>query len=327
MNPILNFRVTQISLNLVNSAATAKVNPVFARHETFHPRFGWLKKGFALAKKDSDIFLREDAPVRLGVGKNMVHSIRYWCHAFKVLEDAPESTKSSRSGIPTDFGKKLLDDDGWDPFLENPASLWLLHWNLIKPTCDAAAWYFIFNVFRQVEFSVDDLLVGLRDYRDSLGSRIVDASLKKDLTCILRMYVEQAANMGPIEDSIDCPFTELGIIHTDGDSKSYTFRIGAKSNLPAEVVVAACLEYVSWVSQGAKTIAISRLLYDVGSPGMAFKLSESAICDAIEQVARSWNSIALSDSAGLIQFSLSEQPEKLANEILDKYYTTHRRWG
>jgi hypothetical protein len=35
---------------------------------------------------------------------------------------------------------------------------------------------------------------------------------------------------------------------------------------------------------GEKMIAISRLLYDVGSPGMAFKLSESAICDAIEQL-------------------------------------------
>lgn len=28
----------------------------FARHETFHPRFGWLKKGFDLASIDSEIF-------------------------------------------------------------------------------------------------------------------------------------------------------------------------------------------------------------------------------------------------------------------------------
>lgn len=102
------------------------VNPVFARHETFHPRFGWLKKGFDWAQRDSGIFLRDDAPVRLGVGKNMVRSIRYWCSAFKVLED----------DIPSEFGKKLLAEDGWDEFLEDPASLWLLHWNLLKPTCD-----------------------------------------------------------------------------------------------------------------------------------------------------------------------------------------------
>ena len=66
-----------------------KVKPVFARHETFHPRWGWLKKGFDAASANFDaasanksIFLQEDAPVRLGVGKNMVSSMRYWCFCF-----------------------------------------------------------------------------------------------------------------------------------------------------------------------------------------------------------------------------------------------------
>lgn len=40
---------------------------VFSRHETFHPRFGWLKQGFDRASDDPRIFLEEDAPVRLGV--------------------------------------------------------------------------------------------------------------------------------------------------------------------------------------------------------------------------------------------------------------------
>ncbi|MDF2212363.1 DUF4007 family protein [Arthrospira platensis NCB002] len=71
-----------IQSRLLNSYSP---NPVFARHETFHPRFGWLKKGFELANKDAGIFWAEDAPVRLGVGKNMVRSLRYWCQAFKIL--------------------------------------------------------------------------------------------------------------------------------------------------------------------------------------------------------------------------------------------------
>lgn len=97
-----------------------KTSGVFARHETFHPRFGWLKKGYDLALADPGIFLRDDAPVLLGVGKNMVRSIRYWCSAFKVL------TEEDGQIQPTRLGQQLLDDDGWDPFLENPASLWLL---------------------------------------------------------------------------------------------------------------------------------------------------------------------------------------------------------
>jgi len=60
--------------------------PFFCPSRNFSSRFGWLKKVLT-AVHDSGIFLREDAPVRLGVGKNMARSIRYWCNAFKVLAE------------------------------------------------------------------------------------------------------------------------------------------------------------------------------------------------------------------------------------------------
>ena len=52
--------------------------PVFARHETFHPRYGWFRKAYVAATRDPHVFTSEDAPVRLGVGKNMVRAIRFW---------------------------------------------------------------------------------------------------------------------------------------------------------------------------------------------------------------------------------------------------------
>lgn len=302
----------QISLTLNGDVKkVVNVNPVFARHETFHPRYSWLKKGFDVASKDSGVFLREDAPVQLGVGKNMVSAIRYWCNAFKVLEN----------DSPSEFGERLLKDCGWDPFLEDPATLWLLHWNLLKPSCNAAAWYFAFNIFRQNEFTQEELSNALCDYRDSIAPRIVESSLKKDISCILRMYVTQGASKtGISEDSLDCPFAGLGIIHTAGDSRHYTFRFGHKSNLPPEIVVAACLEYADLIGREQRTISVSRLVYDIGSPGMVFKLTESAVCDAVEKVAKNFNQVILSDAAGLIQFSYTEEPSVLALDILYKYY-------
>src|SRR5262249_24097803 len=109
----------------------------FARHETFHPRFGWIKKGFAAVAEDGDIFLRDDAHIRLGVGKNMAASIRYWCSAFKVTESLLTNEGRSRSSRPSQFGELLLSGNGWDEFLEDAASLWLLHWNLLKSPCEA----------------------------------------------------------------------------------------------------------------------------------------------------------------------------------------------
>ena len=82
--------------------------PSFARHETFHPRHGWVKKGFDEACKDPNVFLRDDAPVVLGVGKNMVRSIRYWCSAFKVLERLPASSRGAGGFGPSRLGPRLL---------------------------------------------------------------------------------------------------------------------------------------------------------------------------------------------------------------------------
>jgi hypothetical protein len=302
--------VVQTSLDL---KIQSDVAPIFARHETFHPRFGWLKKGFDAVTGDPQIFLAEDAHIQLGVGKNMAKSIRYWCTAFKLVRD-------ERTCTPSEFGKMLLGDRGYDPFLEDPASLWLLHWYLLKPPSMATAWHFAFNLFRQVEFTQEDLFLALSDYRDSFSSRIAESSLKKDLTCILRMYVRQGAEIGLNEDNLDCPFTELGLIHRAGDSKHFMFRMGQKPNLPPEIVVSACLGFADSVGRGQRTISISRLLFETGSPGMVFKLSESALCDAIERVARWYDAIALSDSAGLIQMSFTQEPDLLVDLLLSNYY-------
>ena len=194
-------------------------SPVFARHETFHPRFGWLKKGFDKAIENPDVFLSEAAPSILGVGKNMVRAIKYWCITFKVLEEKQEQGQGRRI-VPTTFGLNLLGNRGWDPYLEDPASLWLLHWHLLKPPCHATAWYYVFNVFNKNTFGAEEIRDGLVEFKDSsfLNNRILESSVMKDVACILRMYTDNYANKGVEEDSIDSPFTELGLIHNYGDS-------------------------------------------------------------------------------------------------------------
>src|SRR5215210_4578418 len=96
----------------------AAVQYSFSGHETFPFRYPWLKKGFDAAREDGGVFLRDDATTTLGVGKNMVRSIRHWCLAAGVLEEGGEG------GLrPTELGTLLLADDGLDPYLEDPATL------------------------------------------------------------------------------------------------------------------------------------------------------------------------------------------------------------
>lgn len=297
------------------------VSPVFARHETFHPRFGWLKKGFDKAIETPDVFLSEAAPSILGVGKNMVKAIKYWCITFKVLEEIKEQGQGSRI-VPTSFGQNLLSNKGWDPYLEDPASLWLLHWQLLKHPCQATAWYYVFNVFNKNTFGAEEIRDGLVEFKDSsfLNNRILESSVMKDIACILRMYTDHYGNKGIEEDSIDSPFTELGLIHNYGDSRHYVFNTGSKQNLPPSIIVSACLDYVGTIQESAKTISISRLAYEAGGPGLCFRLSESALADAIESIARHSDEIFIADTAGLIQMSFEGEPKILSRKLLDGYY-------
>merc|ERR1712065_3825 len=111
----------------------------FSGHDSFQCRQLWLKKGYDYVVENKS-FNDEDAVVQLGVGKNMGCSIRFWLKAFNIVDN---------NDSPTDFGNKLFDDNiGYDPFLEDEASLWLLHYNLVK-TQFASIYSIVFNEFRK----------------------------------------------------------------------------------------------------------------------------------------------------------------------------------
>ena len=61
----------------------------FSGHETFSFRYSWLKKAVDATDADPHAFEAADAIVKLGVGKNMVSSIRHWGLVTGMLENAP----------------------------------------------------------------------------------------------------------------------------------------------------------------------------------------------------------------------------------------------
>src|SRR3954464_9810745 len=130
----------------------------FPGHETFSFRYPWLKKGFDAVRAAGSVFQDEDAITILGVGKNMVRSIRHWCLAADLIEeDRQEGEKRSSVLRPTEFGTWVFDEHGLDPYLEDPATLWLLHWQIASNTRRATTWYWTFSHFNEPEFTVDQL--------------------------------------------------------------------------------------------------------------------------------------------------------------------------
>src|SRR5690348_17606538 len=96
---------------------------LFAAHESFHIRQGWLRKGLLGIEEHPDLFTREDATDLLGVGRNMVSAIRYWLLASGLATTKTETADGKRTSFfnQTDFARLVLKHD---PFIEDEGTLW-----------------------------------------------------------------------------------------------------------------------------------------------------------------------------------------------------------
>ena len=99
---------------------------VFSGHESFACRYGWLVKLYHALDENPELFASDDeAILTLGLGKNMVKSIRFWGNAFGLAR------QERRQTFNTGFAKKLLHPArGLDPYIEDAGSLWRLHWHI-----------------------------------------------------------------------------------------------------------------------------------------------------------------------------------------------------
>ena len=139
-------------------------SPKFAGHETFSLRYGWPKKAVDATAADPLVFTRDEAVITLGVGKNMVRSIRHWGLMTGILaEDAQQPNNRGRHIRPSALGALLFEDAGLDPYLEEPGTLWLLHWNLASRPDGPTTWYWAFNRLNEPEFTKERVIPGLRD--------------------------------------------------------------------------------------------------------------------------------------------------------------------
>lgn len=296
------------------------LEPTFARHETFHPRYGWLRKAVVESDADSEVFHAEDAPTRLGVGKNMVRAIRYWGRAFKVLrETKPEGTRLFVSA-PTDLGSAIFGEEGADPYMEDPGTPWLLHWLLLRPPCAALVWSLAFNKFAAVEFTEDDLVSFVADIADRSWDGVAPASIHKDVACLLRMYARRPKARESIEDQLDCPFRDLGLIEPTADGAAYRFTIGRKSTLPDEVAIFAALDFLAFSGATGSTASVARLASAAGGPGRAFKLSETALSEILDRYAQQPGAgVRVEAPAGVTQMVVDGPPGDVAVRILSQY--------
>ena len=311
------------------------LNGSFSGHGTFAFRYTWLKKGVDAFVRDPDVFRRDDAIVTLGVGKNMVGSIRHWELATQVLEEGePEQTASGGAGRirplrVSAFGRNLFGGENgqnktaWDEYLEDDASLWLLHWYLATNTTRATTWYWAFNLLKEPDFSREALLTALEKEVARRPWKVSPASLKADVSCFLRTYVPGKRGVtATLEDSLDCPLTGLQILTPIGSETSrprYRFNNKPKPTLPPAVWIYALLDFWKRRFPHQETLSLREIVHGEASPGRVFRLDEDAslaYLDALGELTA--NAFVWSDTALVRQVSRRASMEK--NVLLDTYY-------
>jgi hypothetical protein len=288
----------------------------FGRHETFPLRYGWLTKGFREWYDNPEIFESEDATVRLGVGKNMVSAIRYWLIATRMV--------ASRGRVlePTSLGKALLAEDGWDPYLEDETTLWLIHWLLASNPAEATTVFWFFNRFHKPEFTMAEVLSGLQDFvREHVTVRTAATTLKHDVNVLLRMYEQSAPSRHiPLEEMLDSPLSTLGLIRPVGGSREHASIPDTRWSLPAAAIGFAVAELFS--AKNLPSLPIERLLHGdgrVAAPGSVFRLTGEGLVSKLEQLVQ-WlpEHFELRDTAGIHQLYRLRPIEPLT--LLARHY-------
>jgi len=305
--------------------------PQFSGHETFPLRYGWLKKVFDAIEATADeannkaVFLSEQAIARFGVGKNMVSSMRYWALAARMLVD--ESKGNFRGPFrSTAIAQQMLAENGWDPFLEEPASLWWLHWQFASNPAPTTTIYYVFNHCQLATFYREQLLSEIERYcvTKGLTKEVARFTLKRDVDCFLRTYAARPGESH--EDTLESLMCELGLVQPIGRRDGFVVARGRKPTLPTAVFRYALVDFAQRRG-GSRVLSVDTLMHEPGSPGRVFVLDEDAILEHLAAItADSDGTIRWSETAGLRQVSFHGDPKDLSLvNILGGAYAHRRR--
>ena len=213
---------------------------VYSGHESFSCKTLWLKKGYDFIKNNNN-FNSPDAVVQLGVGKNMVASIRYWMKAFGLTQNE----------MLTHIANYLFDtDEGKDPFVEDLGTLWLLHFLLVS-TGEATLYNLLFTRFQRERKTFDrqQLLnfvkrVMIEDGKLTLFN---ENTVKKDIGTLLLNYI--IPQKPKALDDYSSLLIDLEILRTDTDNKNYLFNIEGRIPEASAKLCNSFLNEVLWLSK------------------------------------------------------------------------------
>lgn len=302
-----------------------QMNFKFSGHESFPCRYTWLPKVYRLLKEDSRAFSDEEtAMVSLGVGKNMVRSIRFWAQVTDVAKPAPEGGYDV-----TEFADTIFGDDGHDPFLEDIRTLWLLHWKMATQVAEPLfAWDYLLNRWQHPEVTRFEVIAAFKREAAKMERQLSQVTLEQHFDTFLHTYVPTRSRKGTIlEDNLDCPLVELELIQRVGERKMdkggrheviYAFRRESKPEISPALFLYCLDDFWKQRRPSELTLSFRDVAVGHGSPGQVFKLPERDLKERLDSVKI--------DSSGVFDYQESASLQQVLRigdsngELLDNVY-------
>jgi hypothetical protein len=300
----------------------------FSGHETFVCRYSWLPKVIREVAKTPGLFNHDDdAMVALGVGKNMVRSIRFWAESAQIIEPGSKTNGYKIS----EFGQQLLGHEGYDSFLEDPRTLWLLHWKLAtNPTQPLYFWYQLLNYWHRADFSAAEILPFFAKNAPASSNLRSENTLEQGYRVFVNTYVPTRGKKGHIaEDNLDSPFVELDLVRRIGDRRSsadetreaiYGFNLDDKSAVTPELFAYCLDEYWQHEFSAENTIPFRAITAGAGSPGQIFKLPEMAVRRHLELLKTVTSGAYSFEESATLQQAVRKKRIS-AESLLERIYT------
>ena len=293
------------------------VRPRFSGHETFACRFTWLPKAVRLIEEDATLLSSDiDAIISLGLGKNMVQSLRFWLDAFDI------AAGGDRGWELKPFGAAILGAKGADRFIERTETQWLLHWAVASRTqAPLYAWRHAFFRRMRTDFTRSELLAEMRRESEREGYQHSDVTLAQHIDALLHSYVPTHALSAP-EDVLDGPLIDLKLIRAEGrrsEGGSRSEPVYTLARIPIAKLGSKLVNYAIesfWFERrpGERVVSFRDLAYGEGSPGATLRIAEDELRDHLEQSSNIY-SFRASGDAGQVTRSTKPDPAARLREI------------
>ena len=306
--------------NVITAPATQGIR--FSGHETFACRHAWLPKAYRALVRDPATFLNEDAAIAdLGLGKNMIRSLRFWVEACGMASGAKGVLRL------TSFADAIFGEGGQDPYLENVRTLWLLHWQLASRSEGVLfAWRQLMSHWPLPEFTRSEVLRAFARESSSMGHAHSAVTLGQHLDVFLQTYGPRRSGLG-IEDSLDGPLVGLRLVEAVGQRQQpegrsetvFAFRRGPKPDVTAALFEWCLSDFWLRFRPNEETLSLREVAHAPCSPGQVFKLTEDDVRIRLESYAERSREKCFQYRPSAVQGMLSRRRGAYAPSLADVY--------